>query len=104
MDQISILRSYSHGEVCHIVQLCISQHDLLGYRGGRLVPYTMSKNRERAACCQSMHAGDRCANTFEEAAQSMRILVNESRKPILLSRLKYLFRMRFELELSEMAL
>merc|ERR1719272_122598 len=37
------LAGFTLGRLCHIVQLAVSQKNILGYRDGALVPYVMSK-------------------------------------------------------------
>mmetsp|Transcript_63140 Transcript_63140/g.150531 ORF Transcript_63140/g.150531 Transcript_63140/m.150531 type:complete len:467 (+) Transcript_63140:128-1528(+) len=45
--ELPFLQGLTLGEVCHIVQLCISQKKLLGQRKGALVPYEQSDSRAK---------------------------------------------------------
>merc|ERR1711920_611664 len=53
--QLPFLRGQSLGQICHMVQIAISQRRLLGYREGCLVPYRHSEAwvTEQCALAQS---------------------------------------------------
>jgi len=100
------------GQVCHIVQLSISQKKLLGYLNGMVVPYHRSLSRVKE---QSAKSGLPCANTARRSKASplatwdmmrpcLQQLLSASGQPMPLSNLKRLFRVQFHVELSETAL
>jgi len=112
---LPFLAGCSLGQVCHIVQLAISQKRLLGYREGQLVPYQYSEAWVKDQCAfhqrptgSGSGAGSLPVATWEEARQRLRELLDSESSPELgtltLSNVKRLFRTRFELELSETAL
>merc|ERR1712232_1049084 len=45
MRGFPFLNGRSLGELCHIVQLALTERRLLGYRDGRIVPYDRSQTR-----------------------------------------------------------
>merc|ERR1719343_536001 len=109
---LPFLGGYSLGQLCHIVQLAISQKRILGYSGGALVPYSHSEEwiKEQHAFHQQPIVSKSVAGTFplatwEEARTRLRELLNtESNQEacvVTLSNVKRLFRSRFQLELSE---
>jgi len=110
--QLGFLQGRSLGQVCHIVQLAISQKKLLGYLNGAVVPYSRSQSmvKERCAergkpCTSSTAKGalaswDRVRACLQEIIGSMA----PGAESIPLSNMKRLFRSRFHLELSETAL
>merc|ERR1719189_1374052 len=102
----------SLGQVCHIVQLAISQKKLLGYLNGMVVPYSRSLSmvKEQSARCQRP-----CANTARRSKSAafatwdmmrpcMEQLLSSVGQPMPLSNVKRLFRAQFHVELSETAL
>jgi len=105
----------SLGQVCHIIQLAISQKRILGYLEGQLVPYRHSEEWVKEQC--AFHQQPICAKpgaaplpvaTLEQARQRLCELLNTESNPepgvLTLSNVKRLFRSRFSLELSETAL
>mmetsp|Transcript_138780 Transcript_138780/g.442636 ORF Transcript_138780/g.442636 Transcript_138780/m.442636 type:complete len:627 (-) Transcript_138780:222-2102(-) len=110
---LPFLSGYSLGQVCHIVQLAISQKKLLGYLNGTVVPYARSQSmvKDRHAVCQQPCAGSVRARSvvasWDTLRQSLAELIREvlaGGPPIPLSNIKRLFRSRFHIELSETAL
>jgi len=109
---LSFLKGCSLGQVCHIVQLCISQKKLLGYLNGSIVPYDHSQSMVKEACaercrpCTSSARGktvatwDMVYSCLQEIIRSM----SPDEKFIPLSNVKRFFRLRFQVELSETAL
>jgi len=117
MDRkLPFLAGYSLGKVCHIVQLAISQKKLLGYGNLGVVPYarSQSKVKDQAACQKAMLSpGDDPGS--ENAFATWRSLrrhmidilgldVNPAGEPVPLSNIKRLFRIKFNIEVSETAL
>merc|ERR1740138_554608 len=49
---LPFLRGRSLGQVCHIVQLAISQKKILGYLNGAVVPYVRSQSMVKEQCAQ----------------------------------------------------
>jgi hypothetical protein len=47
---LPFLRDYSLGQVCHIIQLAMSQKKILGYWNGSIVPYARSQSKMKAEC------------------------------------------------------
>lgn len=114
---LSFLESRSLGEVCHIVQLAVSQKRLLGYLDGNMVPFGRSVDWIKEQCAvwqQPVSFAKKVAPemplaTWDEARACLwEILENAAMhgQPgvITLSNVKRLFRSRFNLELSETAL
>mmetsp|Transcript_10076 Transcript_10076/g.29784 ORF Transcript_10076/g.29784 Transcript_10076/m.29784 type:complete len:517 (-) Transcript_10076:19-1569(-) len=111
-------RRRSLGEVCHVVQLCVSTKKLLGYLDGNMVPYRFSEEwlKEQCAvwqqpvCNIKKSSGTMPLATWEQARAYLRIILNsvvrEDNSPsvVTLSNVKRIFRSRFNLELSETAL
>lgn len=111
--KLPFLQGYSLGQVCHIVQLAISQKKLLGYLNGTLVPYAHSQSmvKEKHAvnqrpCSGSVHSKIPVA-TWEVLRRCVMDLIREvesGAQPVPLSNIKRLFRAKFRVELSETAL
>lgn len=110
--RLPCLAACSLGQVCHIVQLAISQKKLLGYLNGMVVPYSRSLSmvKEQSAKCQRP-----CANTVRRSKSSafatwdmmrpcLQQLLSSVGQPMPLSNVKRLFRAQFHVELSETAL
>jgi len=110
----------SLGQVCHIVQLAISQKKLLGYLNGAVVPYASSQSMVKEQCAVwqqpcttnvNQAAGTTPSTlpmaSWETARMCLRdILDNAARSGsgpgiVPLSNVKRLFRSRFHVELSE---
>lgn len=113
--RLAFLKKCSLGEVCHIVQLAISRHKLLGYLDGHLVPFHASDERVKEQCAmahqpfsQRKGSSDTALPlaSWEDARSGLSQLLNTGRKPgsVTLSNVKRLFRSRLKMELSETAL
>jgi len=103
----------SLGELCHIVQLAISQKRLLGYLNGTLVPYCRSQSivkehaaSQHTACSRMPLEQSLPLASFEATRLCLQQLLTESSTvgQMPLSNVKRLFRSHFGLELSETAL
>jgi len=102
----------SLGEVCHIVELAMSQRKLLGYLDGAITPYGRSHSMVKDAAaekCMGSGTGQRMpfATWITARSHLLDILgsaVRKGRQQVPLSTLKRLFRGRFRTELSETAL
>lgn len=110
--RLPCLAGCSLGQVCHIVQLAISQKKLLGYLNGTVVPYSRSLSmvKEQSAKCQRP-----CSNTVRRSKSAafatwdmmrpcLQQLLGSIGQPMPLSNVKRLFRAQFHVELSETAL
>eukprot|EP00928_Gymnodinium_smaydae_P083640 TRINITY_DN66887_c0_g1_i1.p1 TRINITY_DN66887_c0_g1~~TRINITY_DN66887_c0_g1_i1.p1 ORF type:complete len:654 (-),score=113.11 TRINITY_DN66887_c0_g1_i1:95-2056(-) len=114
---LQFLDGYTLGQACHIVQLAISKRKLLGYSNGAVVPYFRSQSmmREKLAD-QQLPCTNSCPEaaslpfaTWKAARESLRtILVGAAAAKdgsgpgvVQLSTVKHMFRVNFELELSE---
>jgi hypothetical protein len=106
------LQGCSLGEVCHIVQLAMSEKKLLGYLDGTIAPYERSNSMMKdtaAELCVGSSTSLLIPLASWENARSCMIDVLESavrkgKKQVPISTLKRLFRSRFHIELSETAL
>jgi hypothetical protein len=110
---LACLANRTLGQVCHIVQLAISDRKVLGYLNGAVVPYERSQSMMKEKCALQQQA---CANMCAEAAslefatwESGRtclktILSESSTDNVPLSNIKRMFRSQFQLELSETVL
>mmetsp|Transcript_24962 Transcript_24962/g.63463 ORF Transcript_24962/g.63463 Transcript_24962/m.63463 type:complete len:547 (-) Transcript_24962:203-1843(-) len=110
---LPFLRGRSLGQVCHIVQLAISQKKLLGYLNGTVVPYSRSqsmvkeKNAECQRPCSSAVRGKSAVATWDMmhgCLQTLLSKVSGADQTLPLSNIKRLFRAQFQIELSETAL
>ncbi|CAE7306275.1 rsmB [Symbiodinium pilosum] len=118
---LPFLGGFSLGEVCHLVQLAISKHKILGYCNGAVVPYSRSQSRVKEECAESqqpcLHAPkeDQALSlalaSLEKARSHLREILISAEVPgangpsmIPLSNVKRLFRSRYQIELSETAL
>jgi len=112
--RLPFLSGRSLGQVCHIVQLAISQKKILGYLNGAVVPYSRSQSMVKERCAERQRP---CTSTVRGAITlaswdtMRRCLVEILAKTapatggcVPLSNVKRLFRSRFHLELSETAL
>jgi len=112
---LPFLAGRSLGQICHIVQLAISQKRILGYREGQLVPFLHSEEWVREQC--AFHQQPMCSKddanalplaSWSEARKCLLQLLDSECNPelgaVTLSNVKRLFRIRFHLELSETAL
>lgn len=111
------LRHRSLGEVCHIVQLAISQKRLLGYNDGHMVPFHMSEEKIKEKCASMQLPVDEYKKgstsfphvTWSEAQTRLVSILHDSVSPgeygvVTLSNVKRLFRSKFRCELSETVL
>merc|ERR1719491_2153790 len=110
--RLPCLGQCSLGQVCHIVQLAISQKKLLGYLNDMGVPYSRSSSMLKE---QSARLARPCANTARHSKSSavatwdmmrpcLQQLLITTGQPMSLSNVKRLFRKQFHVELSETAL
>lgn len=113
----AFLAGRSFGEVCHIMQLAISQKRLLGYFDGAVVPFAKSTSMEKQRCARQQRpcrgsdvSGRAGAEDFKvvdwcEARDCLRTILAEAvasgQKQVPLSNVKRLFRSKYRLELSE---
>lgn len=109
---VSFLAGLSLGQVCHVVQLAISQKKLLGYLNGAVVPYVRSQSMVKERCAER---GKPCSSAGRGGSLATWELVRSCLTEILhglqpgmtsipLSNVKRLFRSRYHVELSETAL
>ncbi|CAE7815645.1 unnamed protein product [Symbiodinium sp. CCMP2456] len=123
--ELPFLGGFTLGEVCHLVQLAISKHKILGYCNGAVVPYSRSQSRVKEECAESQQPcigapkkedpsslSSLALASLEKAREHLReILRDASSAPsnsgpsmVPLSNVKRLFRSRYQIELSETAL
>lgn len=111
--QLPFFAGRSLGELCHIVQLAISQKRILGYLNGTLVPYCRSQTimkehaaQQHATCSRMPREQGLPLASMEATRQCLRQLLAEATMAgqMPLSNVKRLFRSRFGLELSETTL
>jgi hypothetical protein len=103
--ELAFLRGRSLGQICHIVQLAISQRKILAYQGSDVIPYASSELscKERAAETSSASAVQGTVACWEVVRACLRdLLMVEDRIP--LANLKQVFHARFQMQLSETAL
>jgi hypothetical protein len=108
---LPFLASYTLGQVCHVVQLAISQKKLLGYSSDGITPYAHSQSMlkdKAAANCASAGVGELPLATWDSARQHLRealaCSMREGSDSVPLSNIKRIFRSQFQTELSETAL
>jgi len=108
---LPFLAGRSLGEVCHIVQLAVSQRQVLGYLDGHVVPYFQSEAvvKQHSAVLQqpawSLKKDTMAVADLAQARECLRaILAGSGEAGVPLPNVKRLFRSRFQLELSETAL
>jgi len=112
--RLPFLAGRSLGQICHIVQLAISQKKLLGYLNGTVVPYGRSASmvKEKNAECQrpclgASSRGRSDVADWETVRSCLRSLLDglgPGEQFLPLSNIKRLFRANFQVELSETAL
>lgn len=115
--KLPFLAGRSLGQVCHIVQLAISQKKMLGYSSGGITPYANSQSmlKDKAAAQQSACAGAGGAAvgelplaTWVIAREHLRSILKKSMQEgansVPLSNIKRVFRSHYQTELSETAL
>lgn len=110
---LDFLHKRSLGQVCHIVQLAISQKKLLGYLNGAVVPYKRSQSMIKERCAEKQRP---CTNTTRSSSdladwdkvktglREILVSLSPGTSTIPLSNVKRLFRSRYHTELSETAL
>lgn len=115
---LSWLSALSLGEICHVVQLAVSQRKLLGYIDGNMVPYNHSEESVKEHCAVYQrpfcNPTKKLVNTpfpvatWEEARACLSAILRTTSIPeiggITVSNVKRIFRSRFGLDLSETAL
>jgi len=117
LRQPQFLRGCSLGQVCHIMELCISKKSLLGYANGSVVPYRLSTSMLKSQCAEQQLPCSPTAldpslqarvATWDEARDRLRQILQDAidngAKQVPLSNVKRLFRSKFALNLSETAL
>jgi hypothetical protein len=123
---LMFLRGRSLGEICHFVQLAISQKKILGHLSGAVVPYSYSQSMLKDQCAQ-LHAPCKASlavstsgfapaaaenslamATWDTTRQYLSKILDTSAQAnpgavgkVPLSNVKRLFRSRFQTELSE---
>uniref|UniRef100_A0A7S0A379 HTH OST-type domain-containing protein n=2 Tax=Pyrodinium bahamense TaxID=73915 RepID=A0A7S0A379_9DINO len=120
--KLEFLAGFSLGQVCHIVQLAISERKLLGYCNGTVVPYGRSQSMMKERCAEqqqpcgpagsSTHSGAEALQlaNWEVARAYLKEILEEAAQPgqgpavVPLSNIKRVFRSRYCTELSETAL
>lgn len=111
--QLPFLAGHSLGQICHIVQLAISQKKLLGYLNGAVVPYSRSQSMVKERCaerqrpCTSTARGTSTLANWDAVHACLSEIISSmtpGTESIPLSNMKRVFRSRFHLELSETAL
>jgi len=113
--RLPFLEGHTLGQLCHIVQLAISQRKCLGYLNGGITPYSFShsKVKDSAAAQQSSCAHAACASdltlaSWDTARTYLRMILSETLKAgsdsVPLSNIKRIFRSQFNTELSETSL
>jgi len=105
MCKLPFLQDYSLGQICHIVQLAITQRRLLGYRAGHLVAFKQSEIcvKEQCALTQSPSSQEEGpVASWDSARLCLQQLLTSN--AISISNVKRLFCLHFGMELSETAL
>jgi len=113
----AFLKGRTLGQVCHIVQLAMTQRKVLGYLNGSVVPYGRSQSMVKETCAgQQQPRTDSCLEaaslpfaTWDTARSCLRTILEEARCAqdskgpgvVPLSDVKRQFRSQFQLELSE---
>jgi len=107
------LRGRTLGEVCHMVQLAISQRHILGYLNGCIVPFRMSQSLLKEGCAkqkrpvQSVSAEGHAIATWDDVKESLGEIVQTTLRngaSMPLANVKRMFRSRYHLVLSETSL
>jgi len=119
--RLPFLEGFSLGQVCHIMQIAISQRKLLGYFNGAIVPYERSTSMVKWRCAQQQrplveprvsaspdgHIPFQVADLATVRLKLREILdsaLHRGTDQVALSNIKRLFRALHQLELSETAL
>lgn len=103
--RLPFLRGFSLGQICHIVQLAISQKKILGYQGSDVVPYARSQCFRKELNVEQARAAaqPQSALSWDLVRACVRDLL-EVEGTTVLSNLKRIFQARFQFELSEISL
>lgn len=112
MRDLPFLASCSLGQACHIIQLAVSQKKILGYRDGDTVPYRFSQSRAKEECAAqqqpSSSNSDLAVATWDVVRHCLKQMLECAPGPrpgcVTVSNVKRIFRMRYQIELSETAL
>lgn len=112
LRDLPFLVSCSLGQACHIIQLAVSQKKILGYRDGDTVPYRFSQSRAKEECAAqqqpSSSNSDLVVATWDVVRQCLKQMLECAPGPrpgcVTVSNVKRIFRMRYQIELSETAL
>lgn len=125
--EVPFLRGFTLGKVCHLVQLAISKHKILGYCNGAVVPYHRSQSRVKEECAGSQQpllpssaatsnpvataiaamplaSWDLARNYMREILENAALPDQVGPSTIPLSNVKRLFSSRYQTELSETSL
>jgi hypothetical protein len=105
---LAFLAAYSLGQVCHIVQIAMTQRKLLGYRNGAIVPYNHSQTRVKEQCAEQNQL---CRKAKMPLASwdvlrhfLWTVLPRSGPEGLALSNVKRMLRAEFRVDLSETAL
>jgi len=112
LRDLPFLASCSLGQACHIIQLAVSQKRILGYRDGDTVPYRFSQSRAKEECAAqhqpSSSNSELAVATWEVVRQCLKQMLECAPGPrpgcVTVSNVKRIFRMKYQIELSETAL
>jgi len=114
MDRnLPFLAGRSLGEISHIVQLAISEKKLLGYRNSTIVAYTCSQSKAKEMCAAKQkpfaalaHEGRPVATwgTVRSGLKQLLDNLEPDQEGFPLSNIKRLFRITYDVDLSETAL
>jgi hypothetical protein len=108
-SRLKWLSDYSLGQVCHMVHLCVSKRELLGYHRGDLVPFQLSENCRRKSHAllkipSQIRPGESYAQTWEQARDLIVRVLEQHGGKVPLACLKKLCRSTCSMELNECAL
>jgi len=110
--RLPFLSGLSLGQVCHIVQLAISEKKVLGYLNGGIVPYNRSLSKTKELLAQGQQPMEQCDDgiaiaTWESLRSCLQEMISQSPvpwMPIPLANIKRLIRTEFRIALCETAL
>jgi len=112
---LPFLAGHSLGQICHIVQLAISQRKILGYLNGSIVPYGRSQSMIKECCADwqrpcatstsSTGTPEMQLATWDVARACLKKIMDTARASgkdkVPMSNVKRLFRSQYHMELSE---
>jgi len=112
LRNLPFLASHSLGQACHVIQLAVSQKKILGYRDGETVPYRFSQSRAKEECAAQQQPSsanpDLTIATWDVVRSCLKQMLECAPGPrpgcVTVSNVKRIFRMKYEIELSETAL